>query len=76
MYELFQMQITEALPYTFKFWGRPVDGMIHVMKKVHTRDALKVLNIQEEILKFTVVIETNNFLSFFLFKNSNRNNAM
>ena len=43
---------------------------------MHIQDALKLLSIQEETLKFTVEIEANNFHPFLDLKIYNRNSRI
>ena len=65
----------KAFPYMFKTWQRYVDGIFAVIPYRHIQEALKLLNIQDNSLKFTLETEIDGqlpFLDLKITRNSNR----
>ena len=59
-----EIQVTEAFPSIFKMWHRYVDDIIAIVPSKLTGDSLKLLNLQDTALKFTMEIETEKQLPF------------
>ena len=52
-----ETQLIKAFPYMFKTWHRYVDNIFAVIPNRHVQDALKLLNIQDNSLRFTLETE-------------------
>ena len=60
----FENLIIEGHPLIFKMWLRYVDDILAIVPKKLVDDSVKLLNLHEKSIKFTVEIETNGYLPF------------
>ena len=60
----FETHMKMAFPWIFKVWHRYVDDIFAIVPNRHLDDALKLLNLQEKTIKFTIEKEDNGQLSF------------
>jgi hypothetical protein len=70
-----ETQIIKAFPYMFKTWHRYVDNIFAVIPNRHIQYALKLLNIQNNSLRFTLETEVDGqlpFLDLKITRNSSR----
>ena len=59
-----EVHVTEAFPAIFKMWHRYVDDIIAIVPRKLIGDSLKLLNLQDKALKFTMEVETQKQLPF------------
>ena len=62
----YEICITEKFLYILKVWYRYVDDIFSMIKKQHTQEALKLLNLQEQI--FNNNNNNNNKIQFDIFR--------
>lgn len=72
----FETHITEAFPHIFKTWYRYVDDVFAIVPDRFVTDALKLLNIQQSSIQFTMEIEKDNHLPFLDLKIIKENNQL
>ena len=72
----FETHITETFPWLFKFWIRYVDDILAIVNEKHVEDALKLLNLQEKSIKFTMDMEKDNMLPYLDLKLIRNNNSI
>ena len=72
----FETHITETFPWLFKFWVRYVDDILAIVNEKHVEDALKLLNLQEKSIKFTMDMEKDNMLPYLDLKLIRNNNSI
>ena len=59
-----ETHLIKAFPYMFKTWHRYVDDIVAIIPNKLIQDALKLLNIQDNSLKFTLETEIDGQLPF------------
>ena len=65
----FETHITESFLWLFKMWFRYVDDILAIINEKHVEDALKLLNLQDGNIKFTMEMEKDQFLPYLDLKN-------
>ena len=60
----FEMHITKSFPHMFKSWFRFVDDIFAIVDKNLIDDSLKLLNLQDKSIKFTLETENSGSIPF------------
>lgn len=71
-----EIKVTKAFPQIFKTWHRYVDDIFAIVNKKLADDALKLLNLQDNSIKFTAEVESENFLPFLDIKIMRNHNSI
>ena len=58
----FKINITSSFPWKYKSWNRYVNDIFCIVKKYPLDYFLKLLNIQDKNINFTMKIENNDYI--------------
>ena len=71
-----ETHIVNAFPQIYKFWRRYVDDVFAIIPQKLKEDSLKLLNLQDQHIQFTIEVEEDNSLPFLDLKITRKQNGV